>query len=160
LREIEALGFDQDKFEEIEQEFKQFLEEIIGNNNLEDFKKEYTKIYKTLKTSYEGEKKVIKRCKELNTQIFDQATAVRAAIRMASNEVEKINALKAKVAKAYEEVQVQREKEEKYRDKITKLKGEISGLKRKSQQEADLEEDKKLKMLKKEFEEMGKLRED
>jgi len=43
---------------------------------------------------------------------------VRAAIRMASNEVEKISALKGKVSKAYEEVQNQREKEEKQREKI------------------------------------------
>jgi len=55
---------------------------------------------------------------------------VRAAIRMASNEVEKISALKTKVSKAYEEVQNQREKEEKQRQRIGGLKGEISNLKR------------------------------
>jgi len=30
-REIEALGIDQEKFEDIQREFKQFLQEIIGN---------------------------------------------------------------------------------------------------------------------------------
>lgn len=30
-KEIERLGFDPERFEEIEKEFKQFLEEIIGN---------------------------------------------------------------------------------------------------------------------------------
>ena len=45
---------------------------------------------------------------------------------MASNEVEKISALKTKVSKAYEEVQNQREKEEKQRQKISALKSEIA----------------------------------
>jgi len=117
------------------------LREIMGNTNLEKFKSEYTKIHKTLKSSYEGEKKLIKRCKELNNLIYEKASNVRAAIRMASNEVEKISALKSKVSKAYEEVQNQREKEEKYREKIIKLKGEISGLNRKKTEETDLEED-------------------
>lgn len=40
-REIDALGFDPERFEDIEREFKQFLEEIIGNQNLEKFKNEY-----------------------------------------------------------------------------------------------------------------------
>lgn len=104
MKEIESIGLDQDKFDDIEREFKQFLEEIIGNQNLQKFKKEYENIHKTLKTSYEGEKKLIKRCKDLNNSIFEKASNVRAAIRMAHNEVEKISALKNKVNKAYEEV--------------------------------------------------------
>ena len=64
---------------------------------------------------------------------------------MASNEVEKISALKTKVSKAYEEVQTQRDKEEKQRQRIGGLKSEISNLKRVSTQETDLEEDTKLR---------------
>ena len=159
-KEIDALGFDPERFEDIEREFKQFLEEIIGNQNLEKFKQEYQKIHKTLKTSYDGEKKLIKKCKELNNQIFEKASNVRAAIRMASNEVEKISALKTKVSKAYEEVQNQREKEEKQRQRIGGLKSEISNLKRVSTQETDLEEDTKLRQLKKVYEDLTKQRED
>ena len=159
-KEIEQLGLDQEKFDDIEREFKQFLEEIIGNQNLEKFKKEYQNIHKTLKTSYEGEKKLIKKCKELNNQIFDKASSVRAAIRMASNEVEKINNLKDKVNKAYEEVQNQREKEERQREKITKLKGEIAHLNRLKTMESNLEEDQQLRQLGKIYEDLTKQREE
>jgi peptidoglycan hydrolase CwlO-like protein len=79
---------------------------------------------------------------------------------MASNEVEKINALKTKVNKAYEEVEQQKEKEDKQRQKIASLKGEIATLKRQSQQETDLEEDTKLRQLRKAYEELSKQRED
>ena len=34
MKEIESIGLDQDRFDDIEREFKQFLEEIIGNQNL------------------------------------------------------------------------------------------------------------------------------
>ena len=43
---------------------------------------------------------------------------MRAAIRMAASEVERISSLKTKVSQAYEEVQNQRDKEEKQREKI------------------------------------------
>ena len=85
---------------------------------------------------------------------------MRAAIRMASNEVEKINALKTKVNKAYEEVENQKEKEDKQRQKIATLKADISNLKRQSQQETDLEEDTKLRQLRKLYETLAKQRED
>ena len=31
MKEIESIGLDQDRFDDIEREFKQFLEELIGN---------------------------------------------------------------------------------------------------------------------------------
>lgn len=92
----------------------------------------------------------------MNNQIYEKVSNVRAAIRMASNEVEKISALKSKVSKAYEEVQNQREKEERSREKIQKLKSEIAALKRKAMEETDLEEDQKLRLLRKEYEELSK----
>lgn len=39
-REIEALGFDADKYDEMDREFEHFLKEIVGNH-LEKFKTEY-----------------------------------------------------------------------------------------------------------------------
>ena len=41
LKKLEELSFDQDTFEDIERDFKQFLEEIVGNNNLKKFRMEY-----------------------------------------------------------------------------------------------------------------------
>jgi hypothetical protein len=41
LKRLEELSFDQDAFEDIERDFRQFLEEIVGNNNLKKFRMEY-----------------------------------------------------------------------------------------------------------------------
>lgn len=86
LKEIENMGFDQEQFEAIEAEFKEFLNDHLKGKDLEKFKIEYQKINKALKSSYEGEKKLIKKCKESITQIFDKASNYRAALRMANNE--------------------------------------------------------------------------
>lgn len=129
-QELENIGIDQEQFEEIYEEFRQFLNEIIGNANLERFAKAYKRIYNTLKTSYEGERRLVKRCKELNSQIYEKATNVRAAIRIASNEANKIGALKEKVDQAYGEVEVARQKEAQTKEKVQKLKLEIASLKR------------------------------
>jgi hypothetical protein len=104
-KEIEAMGMQPEHFEEIEREFKQFLEELVGNENLEAFRQQYQNIHDTLKSTYEQELTYIKKCKQTNAQIFDRAANVRAAIRMASAEVERISQLKTKVSEAYEEVQ-------------------------------------------------------
>ena len=40
-KEIESMGMQQEQFEEIEREFKIFLEEIVGTENLEAFRQQY-----------------------------------------------------------------------------------------------------------------------
>ena len=64
-KEIEDLGFKPEEFEAIESEFKEFLNEHLKGKELDKFKQEYQKINKNLKSTYEGEKKLIKKCKDL-----------------------------------------------------------------------------------------------
>lgn len=74
-----------------------FLEEIVGTPNLKRFKEEYQKIYKTLKTSYESERKLIQKAKQFISEIWDNAQNVKSALRMANNEADKIEELKRRV---------------------------------------------------------------
>ena len=52
-KEIESMGIQPEQMEDIEREFKQLLEEIVGNQNLEAFRQQYQNIHDTLKTTYE-----------------------------------------------------------------------------------------------------------
>lgn len=97
-KEIEQMGMQPEQYEEMEREFKMFLEEIVGNDNLDAFRQQYQNIHDTLKSTYEQEMLFIKKCKQTNNQIFEKASNVRAAIRMASSEVERISSLKTKVS--------------------------------------------------------------
>ena len=102
----------------------------MKGKDLEKFKQEYQKINKALKSSYEGEKKLIKKCKELISQIFDKASNYRAALRMANNEQEKIAQLKQEMQKSHDEVHAIKEDEETFKIDIQKLKVDINNLKR------------------------------
>jgi hypothetical protein len=46
------------------------------------FKNEYEKIFRALNTSYESEKRLVKRCKELQDTIIQNAAKVKAAIKL------------------------------------------------------------------------------
>ena len=128
-KEIEAIGFDAETFEAIEAEFKEFLQDHLKNTELDKFRKEYEKINKNLKSSYEGEKKLIKKCKELISQIFEKAGKYRAALKMANMEVDKIDALKKDRERSYDEVALKNEEEESVKEEIHKVRMEIANLK-------------------------------
>ena len=73
LKKLEGLSFSPDDFEDIEREFKQFLEEIVGNVNLRSFKEKYQQKYNTLKSSYEKEVKTLRQCKTKINEIWENA---------------------------------------------------------------------------------------
>jgi predicted lipoprotein len=58
-------------FEAIEREFQEVLSELMGDQGLETFRLEYEKLHRALKKSHEQEKRLVKRCRELNTEILN-----------------------------------------------------------------------------------------
>ena len=55
LRQLDALAFDADQFEDIQRDFNEFCNSIVDMNNLKKFKVEYTGIYKALVASHKNE---------------------------------------------------------------------------------------------------------
>ena len=53
LKRIDEMTFDADQFDDVERDYKQFMEELVGNNNMSKFKDEYARIWKMLKSSFE-----------------------------------------------------------------------------------------------------------
>lgn len=94
LRQLEALQFDADLFEDIQKDFTDFCNSIVDINSLKKFKLEYTGIYKGLVTSHKNEQTYIQECKAQINKIWEHAQSVKTAIRMAANEVDKIEELK------------------------------------------------------------------
>jgi len=52
------------------------LQELAGDASLERFRLEYEKLHRALKASHENEKKLLRRCKELNGDIVGHAAKV------------------------------------------------------------------------------------
>lgn len=150
MREIENMGTDREKFENIEREFQDFLQEIVGDTLLEKFREQY----ELLKTSYRTEQELIKKCLDLNKRALDSAKEVNAAVRLAASEMEQIENLNIKSEKALDELSRMKLKEEESRQEIQILKNNITNLKRQQDQATELEEDRELRRLKNEYDEL------
>lgn len=132
LKKVEELSFSQDQFEDIEREFKQFIEEIIGVANLREFREQYQQKYSVLKTSYEKERRTLEQCKKKIGEIWENAQNVRSAIRLANHEVDKIQEIKKAVDDETAKAENRREEEKEKLQKIDFLKEEIKEAERKA----------------------------
>ena len=52
------------------------LEELVGDQSLAKFKDEYEKLHRALRKSHDNEKRLIKKCRELNSEIVSNAAKV------------------------------------------------------------------------------------
>jgi hypothetical protein len=72
----------------------QVLQELVGDQSLERFRQEYEKLHRALKKSNEGEKRLLKKCRELNSEIVSNAVKVQTALRLSQEDQDTIGSLK------------------------------------------------------------------
>jgi chromosome segregation ATPase len=130
-REIEKLGLTQSDFEKVDQDFQYVLQEIAGDKTLERFRLEYQKLHKTLKTSHDTEKKLIKKCKELNSDIAANSVKVQIALKLSNEDNIAMEQVKQDVDRTWKLVDAAREKEENAKKKLAEQKYELSEVRRK-----------------------------
>ena len=95
---------------------------------MEKFRKEYEKLHRALKTSHENEKRLIKKCRELNNEIVENASKIQTALKLTQEDTNTINLLKSEIEKTYKMLEISREREEKNKQRIENLQIEISQL--------------------------------
>ena len=125
-----AMGIAQAEYEALEKDFNSVLATMVdaSGGSMSRFKEEYEKLHRALKTSYESEKRLVKKCKELTDTIAGNLTRVKAAIKLTNEDSTTIAVLKKEVDRAWRLVEQAKEKEEKARKIIQDLKGEIAHL--------------------------------
>jgi methylphosphotriester-DNA--protein-cysteine methyltransferase len=121
-------GLDPAQYEALKKEFDDVILTMGADKNFAPYKLEYEKLYRSLKTSYESEKRLVKRCKELQDTIVQNATKVKAAIKLTQEDSNTIAVLKKEVDKAWKLVEIAKEKVDKARKLIQDLKSEIAHL--------------------------------
>jgi hypothetical protein len=104
-RELDNMAFNREEYEMIQREFHKFLSEIQQNKQLDKFKEQYENIYGLLNLSYNSEKELIKKCKDLNKKISSKAQEVKHSLKISNDDMEKIEQLKEKVNKTYSEIE-------------------------------------------------------
>ncbi|GBF96803.1 flagellar associated protein [Raphidocelis subcapitata] len=111
----EGLGLESRQYEALESDFQEVLNELAGDKSLERFRIEYEKLYRTLKKSHDNEKRLIKKCRELNSEI------VATALKLSEEDQATINALKREIEKSWR-------LEAKAKETIAALKEEVAQL--------------------------------
>ena len=79
---FEDMGLEGSAFEALERDFQEVLQDLVGDKSLERFRVEYEKLHRALKKSHESEKRLIKKCRELNQEIVANAAKVQTALKL------------------------------------------------------------------------------
>ena len=72
----------------------QVLNELVGDKSLERFRLEYEKLHRALKKSHDNETRLIKKCRELNSEIVANAAKVQTALRLSAEDRNNLAMLK------------------------------------------------------------------
>jgi chromosome segregation ATPase len=134
----EAEAIESSAFEALEKDFQEVLQELIGDKSLEHFRLEYEKLHRALKKSHESEKRLIKKCRELNHEIVSNATKVQTALQLSKEDQTTIGNLKKEIERAWKMVEASSEKEQRAKETIQNLKVEIQNLSQLVEQGAGL----------------------
>eukprot|EP00744_Colponema_vietnamica_P002008 GILI01003228.1.p1 GENE.GILI01003228.1~~GILI01003228.1.p1 ORF type:complete len:876 (-),score=300.10 GILI01003228.1:348-2975(-) len=134
----DELGFESNAFEALQRDFHEVLQELVGDKSLERFRLEYEKLHRALIKSHESEKRLIKKCRELNADIVSNAAKVQTALKLSQEDQQTISTLKKEIDKAWKMVDAAHEKEQRAKETIQQLKSEISNLSRLVEQGAGL----------------------
>ncbi|KAJ3216581.1 hypothetical protein HDU67_009276 [Dinochytrium kinnereticum] len=91
---------------------------------------EYDKLHRLFMQSRKNEQSLLKKCKDLTTELTANAAKVQAALKLSQNERSTIAALKKEVKKAWKMVEIGNEKENRAKEAIARLKMELEQVKK------------------------------
>uniref|UniRef100_A0A2K5ZQI4 Cilia and flagella associated protein 58 n=1 Tax=Mandrillus leucophaeus TaxID=9568 RepID=A0A2K5ZQI4_MANLE len=115
-------------FEEMERDFQGVLNELSGDKSLEKFRIEYERLHAVMKKSYDNEKRLMAKCRELNAEIVVNSAKVVTALKLSQDDQTTIASLKKEIEKAWKMVDSAYDKEQKAKETILALKEEIVNL--------------------------------
>merc|ERR1712235_225967 len=118
----------EDIFNRLEKDFASVLDELMGDESLEKFRKEYEKLHQCLKKSHESEKRLMGKCRELNAEIVSNSAKISTALKLSQDDKATISKLKSELDAAWKMVDTAHDKETRARETINALKTEINEL--------------------------------
>ena len=92
---------DAETMDALEQDFQEVMEELQGDSNLDRFRDEYEKLHRALSKSQDNERKLVKKCRELNDEIVGNAAKVATALKLSEEDQGTIASLKKEIEKAW-----------------------------------------------------------
>ena len=105
----------------IERDFERVLQEISNDKHLNDFKRNYTGLFDSLKNSHQKERGLMKKCQELNDTIAENAGKIKAVLQVAQDDSQTIVKLKGQLAEVKNCLVLQKERDDASRKQIENL---------------------------------------
>lgn len=127
-KEIEDITAKNLQFENFNKEFKALISHISEDENLERYRTEYKKLYRAFCDSFDNEKKLVKKCRELNEMIINESERVKTAFEISQEDSNAIKQLSEEIKNAMQFVEKAREREDQSKKMVQELKEEISHL--------------------------------
>lgn len=87
-------AIEENVFEALEKDFQEVINELTGDQSLEKFRVEYEKLHAIMKKSYENEKRLMAKCRELNAEIVVNSAKVATALKLSQDDQTTIASLK------------------------------------------------------------------
>ena len=103
--DLDALGMDPAQFEALEADFDSVLSELGADGTLEQFKLEYETLFRALKKSNESEKRLMKKCRELTSEIGATTTKAASAAKLSHEDQNTIGQLRKDIEKTWVNVE-------------------------------------------------------
>jgi len=124
----EEFGISPVALDALERDFVEVMKELSAEDNLERFRLEYEKLHRALKKSHDSEKRLIKKCQELQQEITQNAAKVQSALRLSQDDQNTVDTLRKEIEKSWKMVDNAHEKEARAKDTIQMLKKEVNRL--------------------------------
>mmetsp|Transcript_49665 Transcript_49665/g.88748 ORF Transcript_49665/g.88748 Transcript_49665/m.88748 type:complete len:980 (-) Transcript_49665:310-3249(-) len=115
-------------FEQYEKAFQEVLMELDGDDLMEAFRREYETLHHSFLKSHESERRLIKKCQDLQSEISACQNKVRTADELSAGDQSTIDSLRKEIGKAKSKLESSKEKEVSSKEKIKQLRVEIKDL--------------------------------
>lgn len=134
-------------YEAIEKEIEATLAELNDDATLTSFRDEYEKLSMALTKSHENERRLIKKCRKLNSEIQQHSSKVQTTLKLSQEDKMTIESLKINIDRNWRMVDACQEKEKQNKEHITRLKEEIGTLNVKLDQGASMSKKQEMEIM-------------
>ncbi|KAJ9467982.1 Cilia- and flagella-associated protein 58 [Diplonema papillatum] len=115
-------------FEQYERQFQEVLLDLEGDETLDVFRKEYETLHQSFLKLHDGEKRLVKKCIDLQTEIHTCQTKIKTAEDLSAGDKSTIETLRKEIAKAKTRLDQSAEKEVAAKENIKRLRMELKDL--------------------------------
>lgn len=112
-------------FSDYEKQFQEILMSLENDDILSSFRDEYSSLHHSFLKSYEGENRLLRKCLDLQSDIYTAVAKAQAAEELSLEDHQTIESLTAEVERTRKKVSNTREKEAQLRERTEKLKKEL-----------------------------------